>query len=146
MHSHQFEWLVSPEGLFWHSEATVRALSLPRLQFIWTPSSVEQLFSLEPVAGGETDGSTPITCTCPRGLTLSRSPQSRRVTTLERKTKKHHQKALLLTVVLCSSSESTSAVCHIQQCTSRGGACCVSEKAMTSASSHVVLVSPLQGK
>lgn len=69
MHGHQFEWLVSPEGLFWHSGTTTRALSLPGLQYIWTPPLPWNSFShLEPVAEGET-----ITCPCPQGLTLSQS-------------------------------------------------------------------------
>lgn len=47
------------------------------------PPSVEQRFSLEPVAEEETDCSTPITCPCPLGLILIPFPQSQHVTTLE---------------------------------------------------------------
>lgn len=43
------------------------------LQFIWTPPSLEQLFSLELVAEAKTDCSAPITCPCPQGLTVSQS-------------------------------------------------------------------------
>lgn len=115
IHSHQFEWLVSPGGLFWHSGTTARALSLPGLQFLWTPPSVEQLFSLELVAERETDCSTPITCPCPQGFILSQSLGAN-TSHCWSWDKKPHQAARLLTTVLLSFLERTcvSVVCYMQ--------------------------------
>lgn len=135
MHSHQFEWLVSPEGLFWHSGTTTRALSLPGLQYIWTPPLPWNSFShLEPVAEGET-----ITCPCPQGLTLSQSLGAN-TSPYWSWDKKPHQTARLLTTVLGSFSQCTcvSVACYTQHCRA------LAVKTMLF-SLHVVLVWPVQG-
>lgn len=68
MHSHQFQWLVPPEGLFWHSGTTLRDRNVPHavnLALLWSCSS------LELVAEAENYCSAPITCPCPRGSAVS---------------------------------------------------------------------------
>lgn len=80
MHSHQFEWLVSPEGLFWHSGTTSRDRNVPRAVHLAPLSSCS---SLELVAEAESNCSAPITCPCPWGRCWLPVAPSRRIATLE---------------------------------------------------------------
>lgn len=110
-------------------------------------SSVEWLLSLEPVAEGETVCSTPITCPCPQGLTLSRSLRANTPTHWS-KDKKPHQECL--TANYRAPQPLRAHICiFILLCTALPGAdsraCCASEKTTPSVSSHVELVWPLQG-
>lgn len=87
MHSHQFEWLFPPEGLFLHSETTARVLSQPVLQFIWAPYAEEQLCSFRTCGCGRNWLQDAHYLLLSSGLDSFQVPQRQHITPVELKQK-----------------------------------------------------------
>lgn len=100
--------LSPPRACFGIQEPQRELLACQGCSSFGPPSlpSVEQLLSLEPVAEAESDCSTPITCPCPQGLTLSQSLRANTSPHWSRD-KKPQQTARLVTNGLHSFSEHT---------------------------------------